>query len=369
MRWTPAAGLFVVVVWTALRLGRVVPAVGGVSPFALLASAWALLLAVELARGAAWPRPDLALVAGMTLLALRGGWVDCVILALITFAVQSARGASATRAALALVGVVLSAQAVSFMMTTPPSAAVRDHRFGGLVGDPNEAAQRLVIVALSLLALWRTASSRVRGSVVALGALVVQALVATASRVGLVALLVLSLVVVVPIVRARRWVAVGGVLVATGVLAAMTPELVWHRLAALVLGDDGGHRWELVGRTWDLVRAHPLFGVGHGGFRLATGALPEFRYAPHSLVLETAAELGLFGLSVLAALVWGLWRRLASPEARAQPMAWAGLVTVVLGCLGPLEGRWLAVCVGVAASEASRQRVHDGASAPRVSPR
>lgn len=52
--------------------------------------------------------------------------------------------------------------------------------------------------------------------------------------------------------------------------------------------------------AWDAFVAHPLFGVGAGGFAQAMGW--HGRVYPHNLLLEVASEFGLIGLGCLAAL-------------------------------------------------------------------
>jgi hypothetical protein len=80
----------------------------------------------------------------------------------------------------------------------------------------------------------------------------------------------------------------------------------------------------------DVFAEHPLAGVGTGGFRvewLKRRDVDESVSDAHSLVIETAAELGVIGLAALAMLIGGVFAA-ARRAYRASPEAAAGACAV-----------------------------------------
>ena len=106
--------------------------------------------------------------------------------------------------------------------------------------------------------------------------------------------------------RARRGIAVAaGTLallgVAISVLVPQSVELMNKRMSQVSLDAPGmgvaGERISLAREAWDIFVAHPLTGVGIGGFNLAVGyADSERGVYPHNILLELASELGLAGV-------------------------------------------------------------------------
>ncbi|MSQ81960.1 MAG: hypothetical protein EXR77_03465 [Myxococcales bacterium] len=95
------------------------------------------------------------------------------------------------------------------------------------------------------------------------------------------------------------------------------------------------HYWRAALLLWE---RHPWLGIGADRFRLAHREYLPFlayddRARAHSVPAETAVDLGLLGLSVLALLVWQVGRRLWS-VARYGSGDWA--TVAVLGSLGGL---------------------------------
>jgi predicted lipopolysaccharide heptosyltransferase III len=103
-------------------------------------------------------------------------------------------------------------------------------------------------------------------------------------------------------------------------------------------GTSTGLRMNYYRTTASIVREHPLFGVGTGGFIAAyrdkvrgTG-LPESNN-PHNQYLLTAAQLGIVGLGALLAMFILMWRQAARVEPAAGVAARALVLTIALGCL------------------------------------
>lgn len=150
-----------------------------------------------------------------------------------------------------------------------------------------------------------------------------------------------------------RWRGVAVALAAISVLAALAyalPSSSLHQRAALafhefsasqsgVVADPGssiGLRMEFYRNTLEIVRQHPLLGVGTGGFRQAyaeqvrdTGRMAT--HNPHNEYLMVAAQLGLVGLLLLFVLFAVQWHAAARlPSVREQMLARGMVLSVVV---------------------------------------
>ncbi len=102
---------------------------------------------------------------------------------------------------------------------------------------------------------------------------------------------------------------------------------------------SSAQRLEMYGTSLEIIREHPFFGVGTGGFpkayaeRASGNFIPDSRN-PHNEYLLIAVHLGLPGLAALLCLFWMHWRlapRLASP---LECQLARGLVlAIAAGCL------------------------------------
>jgi O-antigen ligase len=109
------------------------------------------------------------------------------------------------------------------------------------------------------------------------------------------------------------------------VAVALAPG--WRlRLAAASDNLFDGERAEARAAGWDLVRRHPVLGVGFGNYHSAatshsaeTGLVPLLARDAHAVWLTTWAETGLVGL-----LLWVLWQGLLARALwhRARAGAW-----------------------------------------------
>jgi O-antigen ligase len=197
----------------------------------------------------------------------------------------------------------------------------------GNLRQPNHLSSVLLWACVALIALhelrrWPLALTA------ALGAVVVAAVVLTASRTGLLSVLLLAawgaldrrlsrssraLLLAAPLAYAAAWWGL-----------AWWSEASGQRFggaARLAETDISGSRFGIWADTWALVRAHPWLGVGSGEFNIAW-SLTAFPGRPiaffdhaHNLPLHLAAELGL----PLAALVLAL---LLAALARVARAAW-----------------------------------------------
>ncbi len=153
-------------------------------------------------------------------------------------------------------------------------------------------------------------------------------------RTGQVVLLVLTAYLFIQRFRWRGVVVAGAVIAATGVVVAQ-----WPGLPVMARYSDGiqevqnwqygnndqssmGLRMQYAATSLRIIAAHPLIGVGTGGFAHAydeqiAGTAAQTSNNPHNQYLLTAAQFGIPGLIVLLALFVILWRtasRLTPPE-------------------------------------------------------
>lgn len=99
-----------------------------------------------------------------------------------------------------------------------------------------------------------------------------------------------------------------------------------------------GQRLDFYTNSIAIVRDHPLFGVGIGGFDAAyaervRGTGMVLSSNPHNQYLMTAAQLGLAGLAVMAWLYFTCWRQAARLSEPFRQIARAVLLAFLLGNL------------------------------------
>jgi O-antigen ligase len=134
--------------------------------------------------------------------------------------------------------------------------------------------------------------------------------------------------------------------------------------------DPVGERVEFYYHTLDIIRAHPIVGVGTGGFSEAYAEqvrgtqFPVTRH-PHNQYLLIAAQLGVVGLVLMLWLFAQQWRSSFTLENHVHGFLIRGLVlTIAVGCLfntfliDHTEKLWFAWLSGLLFSpSASRQEV------------
>jgi O-antigen ligase len=156
----------------------------------------------------------------------------------------------------------------------------------GLINDPNDFGQLLVCVTPLLFFFWRAKKILFNVAFVVLPVCVLLfGGYLTHSRGALLAL------IAVAIVAARRRVGmVPAVLLAVALFAgAMALNFTGGRQISEQSGEDRTSLW---GQGLEIVKAHPLFGVGFGNMPDYT----EDHHTAHNSLVVCAAELGLFGL-------------------------------------------------------------------------
>ncbi|MFB3881417.1 MAG: O-antigen ligase family protein [Armatimonadota bacterium] len=167
-----------------------------------------------------------------------------------------------------------------------------------------------VVTAASLAVMWLLRSSNrwVRLGLCALLLLLFVNLVGTASRGGMMALVVVLIAFWAGYGGRRRWlIAAGAVAMAAAVLgtALLLPQVPVHRYLQVSSEDDPTTqiRLGLYDVAIGMVEAHPLLGVGTGQWVresarfYSSGTFRSMTYMPHNTYLQVAAENGLLGLA------------------------------------------------------------------------
>src|SRR6218665_2075233 len=230
----------------------------------------------------------------------------------------------------ALVIAGLLAVAVSLTQVFMPAWA--DGTFisrSGIVGravgnmrQPNHLASLLMWSCVGAVYLCENAASNGRGWLVALLFAFIFAVVLSASRTGIIGVLVLAIWGGLD----RRLSRSGRiVLLSTPVMFALSWALMWgwahaggHAFGAesrLAEGAGSPSRLAILANAWELVKRNPWTGVGWGQFNLAWTMTPfpgrpvAFFDHTHNIAMQWLVEFGIpAALLVLGLLSWALWR-------------------------------------------------------------
>jgi O-antigen ligase len=180
---------------------------------------------------------------------------------------------------------------------------------GGMFKNPNDLALNMVaVLPLAALLALRPLPAIQRATAALCGGLMLGAVIATQSRSGTVGLAVMALVLTGYMIRRKPGLVAAAVF--AGVLALpMLPDSYWERVASITnkdLDQTGSReaRSVLLQESFAAFAAHPLTGVGAGQFKNYN---PEGRQEAwresHNVLLQVAAELGIFGISVFLFLI------------------------------------------------------------------
>ena len=241
--------------------------------------------------------------------------IEQVTEAIVAFAVGSS--------AFALINLAVFAQALTAHAVNVGSAP------NAFYGDANYVAMYLeppVAIAAGFVLFGQNARARLLGAlwlaVSGAGLAVMFSKGSWAALLGLVLLVVIT---------APRWrLPVLGALVAAAVIATQIP-LVMQRLSTIPPSLNG--RQELFGAALGMIRDHPIFGLGLGGFSFQfRGTSPEIY--PHDIWLTFWVELGILGVIAFAVILFGLlwrgWRAWPGLADAYRPALWGGLAALVL---------------------------------------
>ena len=333
------------------------PRLPGRGPWAL----WAVLAALALA--AAWSWGPGALPSSLALSVL-GTLFAAAVLVAAGGGARARPDAEALFTAFAWAWVVCGGLNIAIALVQVFASTLPDGSWIAASGIPGRAVGNLRQPNhLSSLLLWHCIAvvallqlGRLRrvwaGVLLALG---VFAVVLTASRTGLVSVLLLAawglldrrlsrparmLLVAAPVAYALSWLGM-----------AQWAELTQHTFGGaqrLAEADVGGSRVAIWRDTLTLIAQQPWAGVGFGEFNLAWTLTPlpqrpvAFFDHTHNLPLQLAVELGLpLATLVMALLLWALWRGLrrawATPGNLGTAQRCAMLMVLMIGLHSLLE--------------------------------
>jgi len=191
----------------------------------------------------------------------------------------------------------------------------------GNLRQPNHLSSLLLWAAIAVVALAEL--RRLRWQVAAaMLALMIFGVVLSASRTGLVSVVLLALwgLADARLARSTRALLLAAPLLYAAAWLGMAQWAVasshsFGGAARLAESDISGSRFGIWANTLALIREQPWAGVGWGEFNFAWSLTPfpgrptAFFDHTHNLPLQLAVELGLpLAMLVLALLLWGLWR-------------------------------------------------------------
>jgi O-antigen ligase len=230
------------------------------------------------------------------------------------------------------------------------------------IGLAREASAGLIV---SVSVVLSSRSTLLRPLALVGGPLIAVAFFATGSRgpvLGLVAgfVVLLALTLRDPAVRRRLLVLSLAVPAAAVLVTRLVPNADLERsLSFLLFGNSSqaasNGRYELWHQAYAAFHAHPLLGVGTGGFATI---VPVERY-PHNLFLETGAELGFLGVVFAAVVVGGgiVWLARATTGTLGEARGHAALVCALFAAalvnalvsadVAGNNGLWLAIGLGI----------------------
>jgi O-antigen ligase len=166
----------------------------------------------------------------------------------------------------------------------------------------------LLIVGIPLTLGLLGHASTLRGRLHALFLVLCQlvGLVLSASKGGILALVIGLLAAYLPAARAARWgLATLGIVLASGVfvfVAGPLRQVLDYRLQSSAVEYSVGERVDLYELGWQSFVRSPVWGLGLNNFSVASNRLTGVDTVPHNLELGLLAEVGLPGL--VLALVW-----------------------------------------------------------------
>jgi O-antigen ligase len=223
----------------------------------------------------------------------------------------------------------------------------------GLMGNPNDLATNMVtflpLAVMIAVARGRTVPRLVAGII---APLMIATILFTKSRAGLLGLAAVLVVLIIEARKIRPGIGVAA-LVATLAATPFMPSWFWVRLGSIVnpTQDESGSRQarkDLMWEGWQTFVEHPITGVGAGQFKNYN---PPDRLEPwretHNVLLQVAAELGVFGLLAFLFLLWLAisdlmsTRRMFNVTVRARPPTGDPAIVPVTHAFRPEERDWM----------------------------
>jgi O-antigen ligase len=235
----------------------------------------------------------------------------------------------------AILGLAIGSSLFAILNLIAVAQALLNHHFrvgsapNALYGDANYVAMYLEPpVAFAVALLLYDNAPRWRWIGAAWLSITGVALLLTLSKGAFLALVVLGLVVVLSIGRRRLYVLAG--LVVAALLLSRLP-LIALRLATWENSLVG--RFQIYGATIRMLKEHPIFGMGLGGFDYIFRKVASQPY-PHDIWLTFWVELGLLGVIAFAVIFFGLlwrgWRAWPKTDGLYRVALWGVLGALVL---------------------------------------
>lgn len=240
-------------------------------------------------------------------------------------------------------------------------------RYAAFGGGPNVFVRVMLLAALS--ALFMAAKDGKHRRLLFLPVFLVGAAL-SGSRGGLLAFAAMCLVGGIPMLRrlprrtAALFIGAGAILLyaSSSLVGSVIGRTVQQRYIQETLEAryDSG-RGDLVTQSWDLFQQHFFFGAGLDGYFAEVGVQAGYQY-PHNLVLSTAAEGGLIGLTLLLGAVF----KFVVAARRTRPMSTESVFLLLAGLfvLGSsllsgnyYDSRFMWLFLGFAALEGQRVAV------------
>jgi O-antigen ligase len=211
----------------------------------------------------------------------------------------------------------------------PPSAIYTSSNEVAMFLEPAAAFAAALVLFLD--------DRRHRRLTLAWAAVLAVALALTFSRGAYLAIGVLAVLTIVrvrPSLR-RPLLVIGIAAAATALVVIVTSSntpLMQDRFSYVALNYTLQTRSLIYIATWHMVTAHPILGLGIGGYRYVLHGFPEIY--PHDLYLAFWVELGLVGmvtfLAILAGLFWRAWSALPQAVGFERALLWGAIGTWVL---------------------------------------
>jgi putative inorganic carbon (hco3(-)) transporter len=163
------------------------------------------------------------------------------------------------------------------------------------------------------------------------------ALLLTFSRGAYLALAVFAILTLITVRPALRKpllaiAVVAALLVVVTIVVASNTPLMQSRFSYVALNYTLQTRSIIYVATWHMLTAHPILGLGLGGYVYVLHGFPEIY--PHDVYLAFWAELGLLGLLafavILGGLLWHGWRALPQAAGFERAMLWGALGSFAL---------------------------------------
>ena len=181
---------------------------------------------------------------------------------------------------------------------------------GGMFQNPNDLALNMVaLLPLTVLVAMRAKTRFGRYGAIFLGLMMICSIIVSHSRGGFVGLALMLLMMGYQLARRRPGVAAGAA-VALVLALPLAPSSYWERVSSITdeSRDATGSREArrvLLQEAWGTFLEFPMHGVGAGQFQNYNppGRMEIWRET-HNVILQVAAEMGVFGLIVFIFLLW-----------------------------------------------------------------